>query len=59
MSFIATLMILVATVGFLTKSNRVKSRKIKSLEKTLNDKIFECEQLEQMLIRYNGRQQKK
>jgi len=51
MAVVLTL-IIVILVGYLVKGNRLKKRKIKYLEKTLRDKIFECEQLEKMLLKY-------
>lgn len=58
MSVAATLFAIVALIGFLTKENRRKSRKIKNLESLLENKILECEQLEKMIIQY-GQARKK
>jgi len=53
-----TLFAMVAVIGFLMRSNRQKSRKIKDLNDLLLEKIAECEQLEQMILKY-GTQEKK
>jgi hypothetical protein len=50
-------MFVISTIGFLVRSNRKKSKRIKSLEEKVIDLSDECEQMNQILLKYGKKRE--